>query len=38
MIPMQYTESGFLTPKFDFIRNNNASYEDARHGFETPKD
>ena len=30
-------KSGFFTPNFDFIRSNEASYEDVRHGFGTPK-
>ena len=35
MIPIH--KSGFFTPNFDFIRSNEASYEDVRHGFGTPK-
>ena len=35
MIPRY--QSGFLTQNVDFIRSDEASYEDVRHGFGTPK-
>ena len=35
MIPIY--QSGFLTQNVDFIRSDEASYEDVRHGFGTPK-
>ena len=35
MIPIY--QLGFLTENVDFIRSDEASYEDVRHGFGTPK-